>query len=91
MCTERSRGGHGTLSTNLEACPSAACRVETAGLRGYTRPVMEIYDELASNASTSLETAAHFPMWDQARHNVQPSGPEIPTLICNSAGAAAHC
>ncbi|KRX45640.1 hypothetical protein T05_11138 [Trichinella murrelli] len=68
--TGRSRGGRGTLSTNLEACPSAACRVETAGLRGYTRPVMEIYDELASNASTSLETAAHFPMWDQARHTM---------------------
>ncbi|KRY07892.1 hypothetical protein T12_7457 [Trichinella patagoniensis] len=70
MCTERSRGCRGTLSTNLEACPSAACRVETAGLRGYTRPVMEIYDELASNASTSLETAAHFPMWNQARHTM---------------------
>ncbi|KRX13125.1 hypothetical protein T07_1960 [Trichinella nelsoni] len=31
---------------------------------------MEIYDELASNASTSLETAAHFPVWDQARHTM---------------------
>ncbi|KRX52806.1 hypothetical protein T09_8939 [Trichinella sp. T9] len=30
------------------------------------RPVLEIYDELASNASTSLETAAHFPTWEQA-------------------------
>ncbi|KRY73820.1 hypothetical protein T4B_6289 [Trichinella pseudospiralis] len=30
----------------------------------YPRPVSEIYDELASNASTSLDTAAYFPSWD---------------------------
>ncbi|KRX29832.1 hypothetical protein T05_10542, partial [Trichinella murrelli] len=28
---------------------------------GDPRPILEIYDELASNASKSLETAAHFP------------------------------
>ncbi|KRY77076.1 hypothetical protein T4A_4430 [Trichinella pseudospiralis] len=31
------------------------------------RPVSEIYDELASNVTTSLDTAAYFPSWDQAR------------------------
>ncbi|KRZ00049.1 hypothetical protein T11_1530, partial [Trichinella zimbabwensis] len=35
-----------------------------------TKPVMEIYDELASNASTNLDTVAHFPTWDQARHTM---------------------
>ncbi|KRZ19770.1 hypothetical protein T4B_14915, partial [Trichinella pseudospiralis] len=34
------------------------------------RPVSEIYDELASNASTSLDTAAYFPSWDQARNTM---------------------
>ncbi|KRX58175.1 CAP-Gly domain-containing linker protein 1 [Trichinella sp. T9] len=34
------------------------------------RPVLEIYDELASNASTSLATAAHFPTWEQARNTM---------------------
>ncbi|KRY25413.1 hypothetical protein T03_4078, partial [Trichinella britovi] len=28
-------------------------------------PLMEIYDEFASNASTSLDTAAYLPTWDQ--------------------------
>ncbi|KRZ80021.1 hypothetical protein T10_5444 [Trichinella papuae] len=28
------------------------------------RPVTEVYDELASNASTSINTAGHFPTWD---------------------------
>ncbi|KRX12066.1 hypothetical protein T07_11715, partial [Trichinella nelsoni] len=37
---------------------------------GDPRPVLEIYDELASNASTSLETAAHFPTWEQARNTM---------------------
>ncbi|KRY44130.1 hypothetical protein T03_11384 [Trichinella britovi] len=37
---------------------------------GHPRPVFEIYDELASNASTSLETAAHFPTWEQARNTM---------------------
>ncbi|KRZ66290.1 hypothetical protein T10_1214 [Trichinella papuae] len=35
---------------------------------GDPRPVSEIYDELANNASTSLDTAAYFPSWDQARN-----------------------
>ncbi|KRZ01576.1 hypothetical protein T11_4736, partial [Trichinella zimbabwensis] len=35
---------------------------------GYPRPVSEVYDELANNASTSLDTAAYFPSWDQARN-----------------------
>ncbi|KRY11583.1 hypothetical protein T12_9219 [Trichinella patagoniensis] len=34
------------------------------------RLVLEIYDELASNASTSLATAAHFPTWEQARNTM---------------------
>ncbi|XP_003369069.1 conserved hypothetical protein [Trichinella spiralis] len=37
---------------------------------GDPRPVLEIYDELASNASTSLETAAHFPTWESARNTM---------------------
>ncbi|KRY56464.1 hypothetical protein T03_9775, partial [Trichinella britovi] len=46
---------------------------------GDPRPVLEIYDELASNASTSLETAAYFPTWEQARntidtHHFRPGG-----------------
>ncbi|XP_003381477.1 conserved hypothetical protein [Trichinella spiralis] len=35
-----------------------------------TRPVMEIYIELASNASTSSDTAAYFPSWEQARNTM---------------------
>ncbi|KRZ28768.1 hypothetical protein T4B_10818 [Trichinella pseudospiralis] len=34
------------------------------------RPVSEIYDELASNATTILDTAAYFPSWDQARNSM---------------------
>ncbi|KRY81116.1 hypothetical protein T4D_7775 [Trichinella pseudospiralis] len=34
------------------------------------RPVWEIYDELASSASTSLDTAAYFPSWDQVRNTM---------------------
>ncbi|KRX53251.1 hypothetical protein T09_7324 [Trichinella sp. T9] len=37
---------------------------------GDPSPVFEIYDELASNASTSLATAAHFPTWEQARNTM---------------------
>ncbi|KRX18755.1 hypothetical protein T07_15313 [Trichinella nelsoni] len=37
---------------------------------GDPRPVLEIYDELASNASTSLETAAYFPTWEQVRNTM---------------------
>ncbi|KRY24507.1 hypothetical protein T03_1796, partial [Trichinella britovi] len=35
---------------------------------GHSRPVFEIFYELASNASTSQATAAHFPTWVQARN-----------------------
>ncbi|KRZ49567.1 hypothetical protein T02_4107 [Trichinella nativa] len=35
-----------------------------------TRPVMEIYNELASNSSIRLDTSAHYPTWDQARHTM---------------------
>ncbi|KRX12576.1 hypothetical protein T07_12930, partial [Trichinella nelsoni] len=37
---------------------------------GNPRPVLEIYHGLASNASTSIETAAHFPTWEQARNTM---------------------
>ncbi|XP_003382338.1 conserved hypothetical protein [Trichinella spiralis] len=37
---------------------------------GDPRPVLEIFDELASNASTSLKTAPHFPTWEQARNTM---------------------
>ncbi|KRY26279.1 hypothetical protein T03_13474, partial [Trichinella britovi] len=33
-------------------------------------PLMEIYDEFASNASTSLDTAAYLPTWDQMSHTM---------------------
>ncbi|KRY80387.1 hypothetical protein T4D_11691, partial [Trichinella pseudospiralis] len=35
-----------------------------------SRPVTEIYDELTSSASTSLDTAAYFLSWDQARNTM---------------------
>ncbi|KRX69475.1 hypothetical protein T06_7815 [Trichinella sp. T6] len=37
---------------------------------GDPRPIMEIHNELASNASTSLETAAHSPTWQQAQNTM---------------------
>ncbi|XP_003368564.1 conserved hypothetical protein, partial [Trichinella spiralis] len=37
---------------------------------GDPRPVLEIYDELASNASTSAEAAAHFLTWEQTRNTM---------------------
>ncbi|KRX13021.1 hypothetical protein T07_12120 [Trichinella nelsoni] len=37
---------------------------------GDPRPVLEIYDELASNASTICRSAAHFPTWEQARNTM---------------------
>ncbi|KRY04043.1 hypothetical protein T12_1453, partial [Trichinella patagoniensis] len=37
---------------------------------GDLRPVLEIYDELASNASTSLAIAAHFQTWEQDRNTM---------------------
>ncbi|KRX66841.1 hypothetical protein T06_861 [Trichinella sp. T6] len=37
---------------------------------GHSRPVFEIFYELASNASTSLATAAHFPTWERACNTI---------------------
>ncbi|KRY04170.1 hypothetical protein T03_4325, partial [Trichinella britovi] len=37
---------------------------------GDPRPVLEIYDELVSSATTSPETAAYFPTWEQARNTM---------------------
>ncbi|KRX18679.1 hypothetical protein T07_14246 [Trichinella nelsoni] len=37
---------------------------------GDSRPVTEIYDDLTSNASTSLDTAAYFPSWDEAQNTM---------------------
>ncbi|XP_003366555.1 conserved hypothetical protein, partial [Trichinella spiralis] len=34
------------------------------------RPILEIYDELASDASTSLGTFCYFFSWEQARNTV---------------------
>ncbi|KRZ47366.1 hypothetical protein T02_2755, partial [Trichinella nativa] len=33
-------------------------------------PVTEIYDDLANNASTSADTAAYFPSWDQTQNTM---------------------
>ncbi|KRZ68504.1 hypothetical protein T10_12789 [Trichinella papuae] len=88
ICTGRSRGCRGTLSTNVEATRvirtsehAESCRVDAHAFYKHhqldelkrlaaedSRPVTQIYDELASSASTSLNTAGHFPTWDQARH-----------------------
>ncbi|KRX20044.1 hypothetical protein T07_13489 [Trichinella nelsoni] len=59
---------------------------------GDPRPVLEIYDELASNASTSLKTAAHFPTWEQAQNTMylQPFE-EIPMTSGQAAGSATYC
>ncbi|KRX43928.1 hypothetical protein T05_5546, partial [Trichinella murrelli] len=52
---------------------------------GDPRPVFEIFDELARNASTSLATAAHFPTWEQARNTMyysrSKSYPRLPLYI----------
>ncbi|KRX41696.1 hypothetical protein T06_3122, partial [Trichinella sp. T6] len=39
------------------------------------RPVMEIYDEFRSNASTSLDTAAYLPTWTRCRTQCTTVGP----------------
>ncbi|KRZ30562.1 hypothetical protein T4C_11836 [Trichinella pseudospiralis] len=56
------RGCPGKLYTNLDAADTLAAE--------DPRPVSEIYDELASNATTILDTAAYFPSWDQARNSM---------------------
>ncbi|KRY25936.1 hypothetical protein T03_8064, partial [Trichinella britovi] len=52
---------------------------------GHSRPVFEIFYELASNASTSQATAAHFPTWVQARNTMYYSRskryPRLPLYI----------
>ncbi|KRX62982.1 hypothetical protein T09_4162 [Trichinella sp. T9] len=52
---------------------------------GYSRPVFEVFYELASNASTSLATAAHFTTWEQARNTMYYSRwkryPRLPLYI----------
>ncbi|KRX32034.1 hypothetical protein T05_388, partial [Trichinella murrelli] len=37
---------------------------------GDLTSVTEIYDDLANNASTSLDTGAYFPSWDQAQNTM---------------------
>ncbi|KRX51319.1 putative protein tag-76, partial [Trichinella sp. T9] len=37
---------------------------------GNLTSVTEIYDDLANNASTSLDTGAYFPSWDQAQNTM---------------------
>ncbi|KRY08505.1 hypothetical protein T12_12525 [Trichinella patagoniensis] len=53
---------------------------------GHSKPVFEIFYELASNASTSLATAAHFPTWEQARktmyYRCSKRYPRLPFLLC---------
>ncbi|XP_003382015.1 hypothetical protein Tsp_11115, partial [Trichinella spiralis] len=64
------------LSEHAESCPvnphAFYHHQQLAELRRLasedTRPVMEIYNELASNASNSSDTAAYFPSWEQARN-----------------------
>ncbi|KRX52836.1 hypothetical protein T09_11428, partial [Trichinella sp. T9] len=52
---------------------------------GHSRPLFEIFYELASNASTSQATAAHFPTWEQARNTMYYSRskryPRLPLYI----------
>ncbi|KRY45063.1 hypothetical protein T03_17038, partial [Trichinella britovi] len=58
-------------------------------------PVMEIYDEFASNASTSLDTAAYLPTWDQVPHTIYNRRarryPRPDGWMGKSAGAASYC
>ncbi|KRZ05125.1 hypothetical protein T4B_5903 [Trichinella pseudospiralis] len=62
ICGSGMRGCPGKLYTNLDAADTLAAE--------DPRPVSEIYDELASNATTILDTAAYFPSWDQARNSM---------------------
>ncbi|KRX62394.1 hypothetical protein T09_8650 [Trichinella sp. T9] len=59
------------------------------------RPVMEIYDEFASNASTSLDTAAYLPTWNQVPHTMYNRRarryPRLDGWMGKSAGTAAYC
>ncbi|KRZ84230.1 hypothetical protein T08_13186 [Trichinella sp. T8] len=86
ICASGSRGCSGKLYTNLDASEvirtgehAEGCRVDAHAFyhqqqlnelkrlaAGDLRKVLE----LASNASTSLETAAYFPTWEQARNTM---------------------
>ncbi|KRY45625.1 hypothetical protein T03_6330 [Trichinella britovi] len=81
ICASGTRGCPGKLYTNLDA--TQVIRTDAHAfyhqqqlnelkrlVAGHLRPVFEIYDELASNASAILETAAHFPTWEQARNTM---------------------
>ncbi|KRZ82480.1 hypothetical protein T08_2000 [Trichinella sp. T8] len=58
-------------------------------------PVMEIYDEFASNATTSLDTAAYLPTWDQMPHTIYNRRarryPRLDGWMVKSAGATSYC
>ncbi|KRY28057.1 hypothetical protein T01_8255, partial [Trichinella spiralis] len=81
ICASGTRGCPGKRYTNLDATEvirtgehAEGCRQQLNELKrlaaGDLRPVLEIFDELASNASTSLETAPHFPTWEQSRNTM---------------------
>ncbi|KRZ66221.1 hypothetical protein T10_860 [Trichinella papuae] len=63
------RGFPGKLYTNLDANKQQLNELKRLAARDPW-PVAEIYDKLASNASTSLDIAAYFPSWDQARNTM---------------------
>ncbi|KRX31550.1 hypothetical protein T05_14205 [Trichinella murrelli] len=61
------RGCRGKLYTNLDATKLIqTCEHADGDLTSVT----EIYDDLANNASTSLDTGAYFPSWDQAQNTM---------------------
>ncbi|KRY27718.1 hypothetical protein T03_13234, partial [Trichinella britovi] len=74
ICASGRRGCPGKLYTNFDATEVIRTVEHAEGCRrlaaGDPRPVLEIYDELASNASTRQETAAHFSTWEQARNTM---------------------
>ncbi|KRY91515.1 hypothetical protein T4D_6910 [Trichinella pseudospiralis] len=66
-CFNGMRGCPGKLYTNLDATEQLLNELKRLAAE-YLRPVSEIYDELASNASNNLDTAVYFSSWDQARN-----------------------
>ncbi|KRY76085.1 hypothetical protein T4B_4788, partial [Trichinella pseudospiralis] len=101
ICASEMRRCRGKLYTNLDATqviqmhaddPHALYHQQQLNklkrlAAGNLTPVSEIYYELASNASTSLDTAAYFPSpetpcataWPEQTHDFQPGG-----RICGS-------
>ncbi|KRZ00717.1 hypothetical protein T11_17707 [Trichinella zimbabwensis] len=69
ICASGMRGFPGKLYTNLDANKQQLNELKRLAARDPW-PVAEIYDELASNASTSLDIAAYFSSWDQARNTM---------------------